>query len=180
MEEETQTPPRSSEYVFSSAIALSIGAIDLLLLAQYTTIFGSLVQPLTVLIIIATALSIIPVIANFRVRYTLTEDSLIVRKAIGSNTVPLQDIESAYPHRLSHHQHFLLNLNPAHTIRDGVMIEKTDGKRLFISPRNREEFITKIEARRPPPQAQAGERPPPRYYIHRTPHIEIRTAAEGW
>lgn len=146
--EEINIPPRSSEYIISSIAALSIAAIDLILLIQYRTIFGPLVPPLSLLILFGIGFSLIPTLANLRIRYILTEDRLIVRRAIGGDSILLKNVERAYPHRLSHYRHHLLNLNPAHTVRDGVMVETADGKRLFISPSNREEFTTKIETER--------------------------------
>ncbi len=141
---EVSTPPRSVDYIVSSIVSFSIGAVDLFLIFRFETIFGSLATELSLVVLVAMAISLLPAVAQIRIKYVLTGKSLIVQHLLGKDEIMLKDIARIDPHRLSYSRHILWNFNPAHTTQNGLMIEALTGRKLFISPKDPEKFAAKI------------------------------------
>lgn len=148
--EETNIPPRSLTYTLTFFIAMGLGIIDAVLLLQFSAIAQiyptSLIStPLIAALAVSLALTSLTLLGHLKVKYTLTDDRLIIKRLFSREVIPLENIRRVTPNRLGRSMLLLEDFNPSYTIRDGLLIETLDGKKHFISPSNREDFAKKIK-----------------------------------
>lgn len=139
-------PIRSKEEIITGVIVIVAGVYDLLLTFKLNNFFQFQLVGFQVLISVMVLIVSLMLYGHLKVSYLISGKHLLIYQSFGSEKINLHDVKGFNYAKLGLLHQILWGLIPTFTVGNGIMIELTTGKQIFISPKDPEVFLEQIES----------------------------------